>query len=259
MPTPPPRPIVYAAAALLAAGVLGVIAALTELTPASKQWLFEQTKKADAKMSSVKSGKTKMPTDAQIHHTVNSSGVPVTVISLIVAAILAFVAYSLTKGKYWTRWAIVGIFVVLTFFAGTPGGGLTGLLGVASDAPVYFKAFAFLSSLAMIVAIMATNMRPSIAYLAANRPPKRPRAGGGGGLFGPRPARPTTTSTTTSKSTASRAATKPATTRSAAAGRQGTNRDASTQRSKPRVDVTAPDVKARPRGKSRRTSDDKTS
>jgi hypothetical protein len=236
---------------------MGVIAALTEFSASVKDWLFTETKKADRKSSDVKSGKKAMPTDAQIHHTINSSTTPVLIISLVVLGLIGYVAYSLWKGKYWTRWSVIGLFVVLTFFTGSPGGGLNGLLLVTSDAPAALRFTAFISSLAMLIAVVLTNLRPSLAFLALSRPPRKPRAAGGGGLFGPRspaadaPA-PVVKQPAKVRPAGKAAATRPASTRSPAT-------PADRPRSKARVDVTAPDNGSRPRGKSRRSVTDEPS
>ena len=242
-PAQPPSTIRYAAIALVVAGVLGVVAALTEYSSAVKQWLFDETKKADLKSSDVKSGKKAMPTDEHIRHTINSSTTPVVLISLVVLALLVYVAFSLWKGKYWTRWTVLAIFVVLTFFTGTPGGGLNGLLLVTSAAPAALRFTAFLSSLSMLVAVVLVFLRPSQAYLALNRPARKPRAAGG--LFGPRPTPADTPPPATKSKPEARPKTKPATTR-----------PASKTPTKPKVDVTAPDSSSRPRGKSRRSAPD---
>jgi hypothetical protein len=258
--TQPPRSIDYAAIALIVTGVFGVIAGLVNMTSSTKQWLFTVTKKADQQASDVKSGKTKMPTDASIHHAINSSGVPILLITVVVALGLAYVASSLRKGKYWTRWGVLGSFALLTLFIRPPGGGLTGLLGVSTDAPVAYRGAAFISSLAMLVAVVATNLRPSLAFLARSRPEGKAR----GGLFAPRPPLTpkgatgkvrsnNTNSNNTNSNNTKVTTTKPATTR--AANKTVDNR----QRGKARVDVTAPEPKPRARGKSRRTNvDDKT-
>jgi hypothetical protein len=254
-----PRQILFASACVAAAGVFGAIAALLMLAASTKQWLFEQTKTADLKSSSVKSGKTKMPSDAEIHHTVNKAAFPSALVGILVMVILFYVAYSLWKGKYWTRWGVIGAFVLLTFVSQT--GGVNGLLLIREDAPGVFRVSAFLGSLALVGAVLMVNLKANLSFLALTRPERKPRpaGGGGGGLFGPRPSRETTpTRQPSSKSTASRAATKPATTRTAAT-RTATPRPADSRaRSKARVDVTAPPP-ARARGKSRRTDVDKTS
>ena len=250
--TQPPRTIVYASVALIVSGVGGVITSLLALTASTRQWLFDITKKADAKSSDVKSGKTKMPSDASIHHSINSSGTQVVIISVLVLLLLGYIAFSLFKGKHWARWAVVGAFVILTLITGSPGGGLSGLLGVTSDAPAAFKLFAFASSLAMLVAVVMVNLRPSVAFLALSRPMRKARASGG--LFGPRPPagprnQPATAAKAAKTRPAQRTPTKPAATRPADPK----------PRAKARIDVTAPDAKARARGKSRRTNvDDRT-
>lgn len=229
----PPRSIIWAGFSLIGAGLAGIVAALLQLMPSTKDWLFEQTRKADNKSSNAK---TRATTDEHIRHAIDTSGTSVVLLSVIALALLTYLAYSAWLGKSWSRWAIIGAFVFFTFTNITPGGGLGGLFLIGSQAPFAYKLFAFLGSLGVMAAVLLSNLRPSLVYLNAGR---KPRASGG--MFSPRP-HPTRDAAAPPAKTA----TKPATVRTVS------------KSPSPAPDAAA-EAKPRVRGKSRRaSSEDKT-
>ncbi len=246
---PKPTTIQYAVGALIVAGVAGVIASLFHATSGFKDYYFRTVKASDLKSSDVKSGKTKMPTDASIRHDINSSVLPSIILSIVLLVVLGYIAYSVWNGRYWTRWATLGIFALLSVFLTGSEGGLGGVLLITSGAPAAYKIFALITSLAMISAVIATNVRPSLAFLALNRPVRAPRPAGG--LFAPRPSAGSTKARTAPGKPTGRTPGKPA---------GGTTaKPANKSVSKPITPTPVSPAKSRSRGKSRRAPvDDKT-
>jgi len=244
----PPRSILWAAGALLVSGLFGMIAGFLALTAGVKQWLYEQARKGNLNSSDVKNHKKSPASDSSLHHTASTISNENAILGVLVLFILCWVAWSLYRGRYWARWASIALLVLPTFVIGS--GGFGGVLLLGSDAPAAFRVMSFIASLALIAAVVLTNIRPSMAYLALTRPPRR---SGGGGLFAPRAPRPTANDAGGSSSNKSRPApraTKAATVRPASS--------AKTVQRKTRVDVTAAPAPNRPRGKSRRADVDKT-
>lgn len=235
----PPRTVRYAVAAMAVSGLAALLAAIDVYIPSVKDWLrsarhkdicktlHDTVKDAVCDPSTTKvaapSGATgKSATDAlktanddlqSLGHDVTATqkGVLITVIVALVA--LGFVAFSVYRGRYWGRWGVLGLWF-LASFTGTLIG-IQSALSIASDIPAAYKLPAFVSSIALIAAVLLTNLRPSIVYFAANRPvppagrarPERQRRG----LFAPPPPRDT------ARTSGSRGATKkpPAATRPA--------------------------------------------
>ena len=109
------------------------------------------------------------------------SGV-VLMVALLVAAAATW------RGKYWARWAVVGLWVLATF-TGTLAG-LSSLLIIASGSvPLVFRVPVFLAALALIAAVVLVNLRPTVTYLNRSRPARPEGAPERRGLFAPRPPR----------------------------------------------------------------------
>ena len=254
----PPRTILLAAIALGISAVFGLLATVAERNATFKNWDFDLYKNADIKASHAKNP-IKMPSDADIHKTVDQVIRAELMIALVGCLVMAFLAYSLYRGKYWARWSTVGFWLISTLFGGVAG--VRAVLVIGIDAPLPYRSTLFVGGLAMIAAVVLVNLRPSIAYLSLSRPARAPRSGrapraaGGGGLgalFGPRPAAPAPEPPArTGKASNQGTPGKPAPTRPAP--------PQSRPKSKPRVDVTASADAApvkppanRPRGKSRK-------
>lgn len=107
--------------------------------------------------------------------------------SLIILVALGVAAGAAYRGRYWSRWAVIGLWVLSTL-TGTLAS-INYLLAVTSDIPALFKVPAFLSSLALVVAVVLVNLRPSINYYALSKPARgaRPQRRG---LFTPPPRQP---------------------------------------------------------------------
>jgi hypothetical protein len=184
-----------------------------------------------------------MPTDAQIHSSVNSAVHTYLLMAIVGAAVVIMLAVAARRGKYWVRWAIIGVWVLSTLVGGAYG--LSYLIGIASDAPAAYKYLSFLSALLTVLAIVLVNIRPSRQYLDLSRPPRPDRAsarpGGLGGIFGPRVPRGTVPAEPPAQRPAGKAATpagkRPATVRPVV--RPGVRPAAESRtKSRPRADVT---------------------
>ena len=251
-PKAPPTQILLTAGALVLAAVTGLAASVAQLNAGFRSWAVRTVTKAD--QNALKPGARNpiksMPTDAQIHSSVNSAVHTYLLMAIVGGAVVIMLAVAARRGKYWVRWAIIGVWVLSTLVGGAYG--LSYLIGIASDAPGVYKYLSFLSALLTVLAIVLVNLRPSRQYLDLSRPPRPDRAsarpGGLGGLFGPRVPRGTVPAEPPTGSRPRVDITKP-------------GADSST----PRVAVTAAAGSAevaappagrpssRPRGKSRRT------
>lgn len=147
--------------------------------------------------------------------------------SIVLLAALGFAAFAAWRGRYYSRWVIIGLWV-LASFTGTLAG-FTFVLNIGSDAPVIFKFPAFIAALSLIVAVVLTNLRPSTEYFNLSRPEPRPGQPVRRGLFAPRPPR----------AAAGAAARKPATVRRDAATRPVRGGAATAARSKQRTSADA--------------------
>ena len=87
-------------------------------------------------------------------------------------------------GRYWARWAVLGLWVLSTF-TGTFAG-FTYIITVAADEPLAFKLPAFVAAAGFVVAVVLTNLRPSVTYFNLTRPERATRKPARGGLFTPR-------------------------------------------------------------------------
>lgn len=185
---PEPRTIRTTWIALLVAAAFSVLGPAAYFT--ARSWIEQQqtdsiNKKA---ITSSYTDADKAKDLANVAHNV-SKALPIQVVfGVIGAALLVFLALKVRDGKYWSRWAVIGVWVLITL-TGYSSVGLGGVLVVASSAPAAVKITSFVGAAAYIVAIFAVNLRPSVLYLNASKPPRPDGApsGGLGGLFRPRP------------------------------------------------------------------------
>jgi hypothetical protein len=154
-----------------------------------KGWILHQL--------STSNKKAKKPVSlAELHteaHRVPSSQV---IASAVLLLALIFLAVNVWRGRSWTRWGVILMWVLATF-TGTLAG-LSSLVSIGASIPLALKVPSAISAALLVVAAIAV-MRPSArAYLDFGRPERPARPGRGGGLFGPRfPARTTPTSPAT--------------------------------------------------------------
>lgn len=194
----PPRQVLLLVGALLLAGVAAVAAGATLF--GLKDWLFESAQKTNKK--------SKSPVSlAELHSQVNKTPMSQLVVCLVLLVALLLVAAAAYRGRYFARWVVIGVWI-LGSLTPTPVG-FTSVLAIGSSAPVSYKATAFLAGIAMIAAVVLVNLRPSVEYFNANRPPRPAGAPQRRGLFAPRPPMPPR------DSSSSNGATRTATTRPA--------------------------------------------
>ena len=184
MPPPPPK-VRYAVLALGVSAVAALVASLSLY--GLKGWLLR---------AAVRSNNDKKAADrqsmSQLHHAVDSTLTSSLVSTLVLMLALGIAARGVWRGRYWSRWTVIALWVLATF-TGTFAS-FTYLIGVASDEPLAFKASSFVSAAALIVAVVFVSLRPTAEYFALTRPPRPDGAAPArrGGLFGARPALPAT-------------------------------------------------------------------
>jgi hypothetical protein len=202
-----PRPVQYAVIALLVAAVFAVLTAVGVLS--QKDWLKTEQGKANVKaVSSAVSSATasaakkqqdvpkasasasasavkKYPTSGKkLDDQVSTQVQGVVISSILVLAVLGFLAFGVYRGRHWSRWGVTG-FWILASFTGTGVGLLNAVQSLASDAPLVVRIPTLLAALSMVVAVALVNLRVSTEYFAANRPAGAPPRRS---LFAPRPA-----------------------------------------------------------------------
>lgn len=203
---PKPRQVQWAVVALLVAAVFAVATAIGVLS--QRDWLTTEQGKANVKAvssavssatasaarhrqdvpkaaaSASASAASKYPASgAKLDHQVSTQVQGVLISSLLVMAVLGFLALAVYKGRHWSRWGVTG-FWILASFTGTGVGLLNAVQGLASNGPVAVRLPTLVAALSMIVAVVLVNLRVSTEYFAANRPAGAPPRRG---MFSPRP------------------------------------------------------------------------
>jgi hypothetical protein len=199
--TEAPRSILVAWVALLVAAAFAVITAAS-LFGARSYLKTSATKSLNDDIANIrKKAITASYTQAQqnadlakkqqsindLPHSISNYLTSQLVTSLILAVLLVFIALRVRDGRHWTRWVVVAVWLLLSLF----GLSLIGLLPALSAVtlyPVIVKIPVLIGALAFVVAVVAINMRPSVAFLNANRPARVEGAAAPGlrGLFAPR-------------------------------------------------------------------------
>lgn len=174
----PPRTVVLAAGALVLCGLAAVGAAISLF--GLKDWLFRSATTANAKLK-----KSDQSTIAELHSQVNSTVKGQLIANIVLLLALAFLAMSVYRGRYWARWATLGLWVLATL-TGTLAGFFS-VLTVASSEPLAFKIPTFLAGVLMVAAVILTSLRPSVAYFNLTKPVRPTGAAPARrGLFAPR-------------------------------------------------------------------------
>ena len=205
-PSTKPRQVLIAAVALGVTALFSVITALGIGT--QKDWIHHQSVKANtsavasavssaskgaakksqdvssAVASASSSAEKKYPTsgkklDDSVDSAVRSSYIG-TVFTVIVLGILAFGVF---RGRHWSRWTVTGIYVLSLF---TPLGiGPLNLVGaiLGGGEPAAIRIPSLVAGLAMLVAVVMVNLRPSVEFFALSRPAPRPGTPQRRGLF----------------------------------------------------------------------------
>jgi hypothetical protein len=175
-----PNPPKFARWAVVALGVSAVAALITALSLfAQKDWLYRSAQKANAKLKV-----SDQKTAAQLHHSVHTTTIGQLIATIVVIIALALLARAVWTGRHWSRWAVIGLWVLSTF-TGTFAG-FSYIITVGTNEPLTFKVPAFVAALGFVVAVVLTNLRPSVAYFNLSRPERATRKPARGGLFAPR-------------------------------------------------------------------------
>jgi hypothetical protein len=189
VPGPEPRTIRITWIAILVAAAFSVLGPAAYFT--ARSWIEDQQRQSitDKKITGSYTAADKAKDLANVADNV-AKALPIQLIFGVVgAALLVFLALRVRSGRYWARWAVIGVWVLVTLTGYSPVG-LGGLLVLGSSAPALIKITSFVGAAAYLVALFAVNLRPSVVYLNASKPARpdgAPAAGGLGGLFRPRP------------------------------------------------------------------------
>jgi hypothetical protein len=175
----PPQLVLLAAGALVLTGLASLAAALSLY--GGKKELLATAVKANAKLV----GKKNHVDPATLPNAVDKAVTSLTIQAVVLIVATAIIARAALRGRYWARWAVLGLWVISTL-TGTPGG-ISSLLAVGIDAPGLYKAAGFVSGLAFIAAVMLTSLRPSVEFFNRSKPARPAGAPQRRGLFASRP------------------------------------------------------------------------
>jgi hypothetical protein len=193
---PAPRHVKLAAGAMVLAAVANIGAAAALL--GEKAWLTDQQRKADAKtvrdavakakkdhVSDIESVRAKAQKAlTPVGHAVSQAQTGALIQAAIVAVVLVFLAWGAYRGRHWTRWGVLGFWLLASLTGSVVG--VSGVLQIGSSIPTTYKIAAALAGLLMIAAIVLVTLRPSLEYFAAHKPVQAPGAPARRGLFAPR-------------------------------------------------------------------------
>ena len=162
--------------ALLLAAVSGLVAALSLF--GLKGWLLHTAENANPK-----AGASGHKNHAELLSGVDATARGQLIATVVVALALALAGRAAWSGRYWGRWAVIGLWL-LASLTGTFVG-FTWIISLPQSQPLAFKIPAVLAAISFVVAVVLTNVRPSIAYFNLTRParPSGRPAGRRGGLF----------------------------------------------------------------------------
>jgi hypothetical protein len=206
-PTPRPRVVTAAAAALVVSAVAALIASVVLF--GQTNWLTRQAHKTNSSAvrtavssavasaskahqnvpsvsaSAQASATSRYPLAGKaLHHQVSQQQSGAVIGSVILVLAMAFLVVGVYRGRHWSRWGVVA-FWFLASFTGTFAG-ISSLFAIAGSLPAAFKAPLFLSAVALLVAVVLVNLRPSTEYFASHRPARAAGAPPRRGLFAPR-------------------------------------------------------------------------
>lgn len=120
-------------------------------------------------------------TYSQIRSNINKAPTQYLIINLILLVALVLVASAALRGTYWSRWAVIGLWVLATF-AGSFGG-ISSLFYVGASFPGTFKLPVVLAGFFFLAAVITAFLPASSRYYNALRPAGAPQRRG---LFAPR-------------------------------------------------------------------------
>lgn len=164
----PPRPKqiswIVLALALCGLGAVGASASLYGL----HHFLVHQLEAANRKAKGTSAHKS----HADVLHTASIQPGISMIESALFLVVVLFVARSVWRGRYWARWAVIGLWILATFTG--IYGGLLQITAVFADAPIALKIPIFLSSVTFVVAVaLIVFVKPVVAWLNLTRPERK--------------------------------------------------------------------------------------
>lgn len=165
---PRPKQIPWAVAALVVSGLAALGASLSLL--GLHGFLVHQLTVANNKLKP-----SDRKTSAEVLHTASIQPGISAIQSALFLVVLLFVARAVWRGRYWSRWAVIGLWILATFTG--IYGGLLQITAIAANAPIALKVPIFLSSISMLAAVvLIAVVRPVTAWLNLTKP-ARPEPG----------------------------------------------------------------------------------
>ena len=212
-PPAKPRQVLIAAVALGVAALFSVLTAVGVST--QRHWVNHETIKVNASAvasavssaskhavqksldvssagaSASRSAVSKYPTSgSKLTHSVDTTLRGFYVSALFTVLVLAILGYGLLRGRHWVRWGVTGVYV-LSLFTPLGIGPLNLVSSIAGGGePSAIRVPTLIAALAMLIAVVMVNLRPSIEFFALSRPAPRPGAPARRGLFSRPPAAP---------------------------------------------------------------------
>ncbi len=171
----PPRTILLAVITLGISGICALVAGFALYGQDS--WLLRELTKHNPKP-----GKKNHLSASQLVDKVAQTQKTALIGAVIVVVAVGILGWAVYKGRYWSRWGVVGFWVLATF-SGTVVG-INSILSVGSDIPPAYKIPSFLAGAMFAVAVVLVNLRDSTAYFAKNRPARPAGAPQRRGLLG---------------------------------------------------------------------------
>lgn len=191
------------------------------------------------------SPKPKKPLTAkQIDDQVASFPTQQLVSGIVVLLAVSLIAWSVWRGRYWARWAVIGLWVLCSL-TNTPAS-FNSVFAIGESLPIGFKVPLALSGLALLVAVVMVMLPASGRYFARSKPVPAAGAPARRGLFAPRTPPPPRARAATTRPEAAVAANDPAT-----PPRARTKKRADTQSVAKGAELAR--TRAKAAGKSRRT------
>jgi hypothetical protein len=183
VPAARPRTIPLIVAAMVLSGI-AAIGASTALF-GQHAFLLRSVTKSEVKAKKVKDASFLTP--SQKHDVINQvNKIPSSqlIASIVLLFALSLVAFAVWRGRYWGRWAVIGLWVICSY-TGTLSG-LNSVFTISADLPNAFKIPAAAAGLLFIAALVLVFVPVSGKYFAQNRPVRPAGAPARRGIFAPR-------------------------------------------------------------------------
>ncbi len=147
---------------MIAAGVFALVASLSLY--GQDAWLLKELTKSNNK---------KQPKDRlnahELQQHVASTQKGLLISAIVVLFILSLVAWSVYRGRYWSRWAVLGVWALGSFTGTVVGIGSILAIG-ATSIPLAYRLPAFVSAVLLLVAVVMVMLPTSAVFFALNRP-----------------------------------------------------------------------------------------